>query len=131
MGLGLVLRRDDLNHVFVKEVIPGFAAQRQGGVQVICVLQCLQCLQCVALCPKCVLHCVALCCCGFSELLGNAVCCSKQHAGVEVSRTRTRACTRAHTRMPIDFELYKLLLHPIPGKLRPEMVDQNTNRTPE
>jgi len=34
VGLGLVLRRDDLNHVFVKEVIPGFAAQRQGGVQV-------------------------------------------------------------------------------------------------
>ena len=44
VGLGLVLRRDEMNEVFVKEVISGFAAHRQGGVEVICF--CYICLLC-------------------------------------------------------------------------------------
>lgn len=35
VGLGVVLRRNEADSVYVKEVIAGFAAQRQGGLQVL------------------------------------------------------------------------------------------------
>ena len=34
VGLGVVLRRNEAEQVYVKEVIAGFAAHRQGGLQV-------------------------------------------------------------------------------------------------
>ena len=34
VGLGLVLRKDESNLVYIKEIVPGFAASRQAGLQV-------------------------------------------------------------------------------------------------
>ena len=93
VGLGLVLRRNDLNHVFVKEVIPGFAAQRQGGVQVICVLPCLQW---VAMCCS-VLHCVQNVCCTVLRCVAvDSVSCWVMQVGAASNTPESRYHAHAH-----------------------------------
>jgi hypothetical protein len=67
VGLGIVLRRDESEQVFVKEIIAGFAAHRQGGLQVLF-------QHCLRNSPPCedVVSCVLAA--GWRETLCNSAC---------------------------------------------------------